>query len=48
MPLVQSGSSGVTDKLVAQIDRALTARDLIKIKIGSDDREERVGIGAEF
>jgi len=47
-PVVQSGSSGVTDRLVAEVDRALTAHELIKVKIGATDRDERVAIGDEI
>lgn len=47
-PVVQAGSSGVTDTLVAEIDRALTAHELIKVKVGAADREARVGIGDEI
>jgi putative YhbY family RNA-binding protein len=43
-----TGSSGVTDRLVAEIDRALTAHELIKVKVGSDDREARVAMGDEI
>lgn len=39
------GAAGVTDRLVAEVDRALTAHELIKVKVASDDREERVAIG---
>jgi RNA-binding protein len=47
-PVVQTGSSGVTDRLVAEVDRALTAHELIKVKIASADRGERVSIGNEI
>jgi len=47
-PLVHVGGAGVTDALVAEIDRALTAHELIKVKVGSDDREARVAIGDEI
>ena len=47
-PVVQAGSSGVTDKLVAEVDRALTAHELIKVKVGTDDRADRVAIGDEI
>ncbi|HEX6164154.1 MAG TPA: ribosome assembly RNA-binding protein YhbY [Vicinamibacterales bacterium] len=43
-PRVQIGQSGATDKVVAEIDRALTAHELIKVKILGDDRDERVQI----
>lgn len=47
-PVVQTGSSGVTDRLVAEVDRALTAHELIKVKVGAADREARVAIGDEI
>ena len=43
-----AGNSGVTDTLVAEVDRALTAHELIKVKIGTDDRADRVAIGDEI
>jgi RNA-binding protein len=47
-PVVQTGSSGVTDTLVAQVDRALTAHELIKVRVGADDRAERIATGDEI
>ena len=47
-PVVQTGTSGLTDRLVAEVDRALTAHELIKVKVVSDDRAERVAIGDEL
>ena len=47
-PVVQSGSAGVTDTLVAEVDRALTAHELIKVKVNVDDRPERVAVGDEI
>ena len=44
-PVVHVGGSGVTETLAAEVDRALTAHELIKVKIGTDDRDERVAIG---
>jgi RNA-binding protein len=44
-PVVQTGSAGITDTLVAEVDRALTAHELIKVRIGGDDRAERIAIG---
>jgi RNA-binding protein len=43
---VQIGQSGATDQVVAEIDRALTAHELIKVKILGDDRDERAQIAA--
>ena|SRR5215210_8839940 len=47
-PVVSVGSSGVTDTLVAEVDRALTVHELIKVKIGTDDRQARVAIGDDI
>ena len=47
-PVVHTGSSGVTDSLVAEVDRALTAHELIKVKIDHDDRIARVDMGGEI
>ena len=47
-PVVQIGGAGVTDALVAEVDRALTAHELIKVKISVDDREERVATGDDL
>ena len=47
-PVVQTGSAGVTDTLVAEVDRALTAHELIKIKVNAPDRGERVAVGDEI
>ena len=47
-PVVHVGGAGLTDRLVAEVDRALTAHELIKVKIGTDDRDERVALGEEL
>ena len=47
-PVVQTGASGVTDAVVAEVDRALTAHELIKVRIGGDDRERRIATGDEL
>jgi RNA-binding protein len=47
-PVVHVGNAGVTDTLVAEVDRALSAHELIKVKIGTDDRANRVAIGDEI
>ena len=43
-PRVQVGQAGLTDRLAAEVDRALTAHELIKVKILGDDRHERASI----
>jgi RNA-binding protein len=44
-PRVQIGHGGLTDAVVKEIDRALTAHELIKVKILGDDRDARETIG---
>jgi RNA-binding protein len=43
-PVVQIGRAGLTDKVVAEIDRALAAHELIKVRIGIADRAERADL----
>lgn len=45
-PVVQVGHAGLTDALVNEVDRALTAHELIKIKVLDADREARAEVGA--
>jgi RNA-binding protein len=47
-PVVQVGSPGVTDALMLEVDRALTAHELIKVRIPGEDRAERVALGDEI
>ena len=47
-PVVHIGGSGITDAVVAEVNRALTSHELIKVKIGTDDRADRVAIGEEL
>jgi putative YhbY family RNA-binding protein len=47
-PVVHVGTSGVTDAIVAEVDRTLTAHELIKVKVGTDDRANRVAIGDDI
>lgn len=44
-PVVQVGQSGASDTVVAEVDRALTAHELIKVKVNDNDREARVAMG---
>jgi RNA-binding protein len=47
-PVVHIGTAGVTDAVVAELERALTAHELLKVRIGADDREARVALGDEL
>jgi RNA-binding protein len=44
-PVVRIGQAGVTREIVAEVDRALTAHELIKVSIAVDDREDRRAFG---
>ena len=46
-PVVHIGSTGVTDRVIAEVDRALTAHELIKVKIPVEDRAARIALGDE-
>ena len=45
-PVVLLGAAGLTDKVFREIDRALSAHELIKVKVPNDDRNERTQIAA--
>ena len=40
-PVVQIGAKGLTDDVIAEIDRALSVHELIKVRAGSMEREQR-------
>lgn len=40
-PVVQLGANGLTEGVLAEIEVALNHHELIKVKIPSDDREEK-------
>ena len=40
-PVVQVGQGGVTDQVAKELDRALTAHELIKVKVSAPDRDAR-------
>ena len=44
-PVVRVGQAGATDNVVAEVDRALTAHELIKVRIDDTEREQRVATG---
>jgi putative YhbY family RNA-binding protein len=44
-PVVRMGHAGITPTLVAEVDRALAAHELIKISVAVDDRDERRALG---
>ncbi|HKX37556.1 MAG TPA: ribosome assembly RNA-binding protein YhbY [Burkholderiales bacterium] len=40
-PVVHIGAKGLTDEVIAEIDRALRAHELIKVRAGVMDRDQR-------
>lgn len=40
-PVIQLGNNGLTEGVVAEIENALSHHELIKIKVPSDDREQK-------
>lgn len=46
-PVVLLGAAGLTEMVMREIDRALSAHQLVKIKIPNDDRELRAQIFTE-
>jgi RNA-binding protein len=47
-PIVHVGHAGVTAEIIAEVDRALTAHELIKVRIGGTDRDEREALGDDL
>lgn len=47
-PVVLLGANGLTDSVMKEIDRELKAHELIKVRVPTDDREEREAIFAEI
>ncbi len=43
-PVVNVGKTGVTDAVLVELERALTAHELIKVRAASQDREGRAAI----
>ncbi len=46
--MLQVGAKGISDTLVAEIDLALEHHELIKIKVGAEDRDVRDGAIAQI
>jgi len=46
--MLQVGGKGITDALLAEIDHALKHHELIKVKVGADDREVRDAMIADI
>ena len=40
-PILHVGKEGVTDAVVRQLDQALLAHELVKVKVGSESPEDR-------
>ena len=47
-PLIHIGEKGLTDAVAAEIDRALTAHELIKVRAGSMERDQREAAFADI
>ena len=41
-PVVQLGNNGLTEGVLAEIDGAIKYHELIKVKVPTDDKEEKV------
>ena len=46
--MLQVGGKGISEALVVEVDGALEHHELIKVKVGADDREVRDGMIAEL
>jgi RNA-binding protein len=47
-PVLQIGAKGLTDEVVAEIERALNAHELIKVRAGGLERGEREAVLTEI
>lgn len=47
-PVVMIGQKGLTTNVTAEADQALTAHELIKVKITVDDKAERAAIAQKI
>jgi putative YhbY family RNA-binding protein len=43
-PVVQVGHAGLTETVVAELERALAAHELVKVRIGGADRDARAAL----
>lgn len=43
-PVLQIGHAGLSEAVLKEADRALTAHELIKVRVGGDDREARAAV----
>lgn len=43
-PVVHIGHGGATDAVIAEVERALAAHELIKVRAGSADRDARAAL----
>ena len=46
--LMQVGGKGITPSLLAELDQILERHELVKVKVGAEDREARDAIIAEL
>ena len=47
-PVVMVGQDGLKPSVLAEVDAALTAHELIKVRVAAADREERAALVAEI
>ena len=47
-PVVSVGGKGLTEAVIAELDRALHQHELIKVKLAVGDRDTKATIGAEL
>jgi putative YhbY family RNA-binding protein len=47
-PSVRVGHAALTDAVVAEIDRTLAARELIKVRVDAPDRDTRAALCTEI
>jgi RNA-binding protein len=45
-PVVQVGHAGLSEPVTAELERALTAHELIKVRLGGADRDARQELAA--